>query len=71
MHSEKSPFALSTLSKLTKKLTKCGTSCAGQLLMAAIAAAVAAKKRAAGHKPVPFVVPELPWKKEVSHENKI
>ena len=40
------------------------------MLMAAIAAAVAAKKRAAGNRPVPFVVPELPWKKEVSHEHK-
>ena len=33
--------------------------------MAAIAAKAVAKKRALGNKAVPFIVPELPWKKEV------
>ena len=34
--------------------------------MAAIAAKAVAKKRANGNKAVPFIVPELPWKKEVA-----
>ena len=33
--------------------------------MAAIAAKAVAKKRAAGNGKVPFVAPELPWRKEV------
>ena len=35
------------------------------VLMAAIAAKAVAKRRAAGNGKVPFVAPELPWRKEV------